>query len=97
MPALSPTGGVAERAQRAQGFRAQGDVGPVHILAHSLGGLDSRYMISKLDMAERVLSLTTLGTPHRGTTFADWGIGTFESPLKPWLDLFGFPTRLSTT
>src|SRR4051812_15186044 len=44
---------------------------PVHIIAHSMGGLDARYLISKLAPAGRVLSLTTVGTPHRGSAFAD--------------------------
>ena len=46
----------------------------VHIIAHSMGGLDARHMIVDLEMAERVASLTTVGTPHLGTSFADWGI-----------------------
>ena len=51
----------------------------VHLIAHSMGGLDARYLISNLAMdiadrsamAERVASLTTIGTPHLGTPFAD--------------------------
>lgn len=39
----------------------------VNLIAHSKGGLDSRYMISCLDMAEHVASLTTLSTPHHGS------------------------------
>lgn len=46
----------------------------VHIIAHSMGGLDARYMITKLGMASRVCSLTTIGTPHWGSSFADWGL-----------------------
>ena len=42
-------------------------VDKVNIIAHSKGGLDSRYMISKLDMDEHVASLTTLSTPHHGS------------------------------
>lgn len=45
----------------------------IHIIAHSMGGLDARFMIVNLGMAERVASLTTVGTPHLGTSFADWG------------------------
>jgi triacylglycerol lipase len=44
----------------------------VHVIAHSMGGLDSRYAITKLGMAERVASLTTVGTPHHGSSFADF-------------------------
>lgn len=44
----------------------------VHIIAHSMGGLDSRFMIARLGMADKVASLTTVGTPHLGTSFADY-------------------------
>src|SRR5262249_29282626 len=66
---------------------------PVHILAHSMGGLDARYLISCLGMAPRVLSLTTIGTPHRGTPFADWGIRRLARVLKPFFDLFAIPKQ----
>ena len=39
----------------------------VNIIAHSKGGLDARYMISRLDMASHVATLTTLSTPHHGS------------------------------
>ena len=39
----------------------------VNIIAHSKGGVDARYMISQLNMAEHVASLTTLSTPHHGS------------------------------
>lgn len=39
----------------------------VNIIAHSMGGLDARYLISSLGYGDRVASLTTIGTPHRGT------------------------------
>ena len=39
----------------------------VNIIAHSKGGLDSRYMISKLGMDDKIASLTTLSTPHHGS------------------------------
>ncbi|MBR4557929.1 MAG: triacylglycerol lipase [Clostridiales bacterium] len=44
----------------------------VNIIAHSKGGLDSRYCISMLGMAPYVASLTTVNTPHRGCEFADY-------------------------
>lgn len=46
----------------------------VHIIAHSMGGLDARYMIVNYGMADKIASLTTIGTPHFGTSFADWGM-----------------------
>ena len=43
------------------------NVDKVNIIAHSKGGLDSKYMIENLEMEENVATLTTLCTPHRGT------------------------------
>lgn len=43
----------------------------VNLIAHSKGGIESRYMISRLGMENRVASLTTIATPHRGTFIAD--------------------------
>jgi triacylglycerol lipase len=42
----------------------------VNIIAHSKGGLDSRWAISQLGMANYVASLTTINTPHHGCNFA---------------------------
>jgi triacylglycerol lipase len=44
----------------------------INIIAHSRGGLEARYMISMLGMENKVASLTTLATPHRGSTMADY-------------------------
>lgn len=46
--------------------------GKVNIIAHSKGGLDSRYAISVLEVSRYVASLTTINTPHRGCEFADY-------------------------
>ena len=46
-------------------------------------------MISRLGMAPRVLSLTTLGTPHRGSAFADWGVRRFARLVCPVFEFFG--------
>lgn len=46
--------------------------GKVNIIAHSKGGLDSRYAISSCGAADYVASLTTINTPHRGCIFADY-------------------------
>lgn len=44
----------------------------VHIIGHSMGGLDARHMIVDIPgMADKVSSLTTIGTPHHGTIFAN--------------------------
>jgi triacylglycerol lipase len=65
------TASVAVRAEalarQVQALRAE----RVNIIAHSMGGLDARYAISKLGLSSRVASLITVGTPHRGTPIAD--------------------------
>ena len=43
----------------------------VNIIAHSKGGLEARYMISSLGMADSVASLTTVATPHHGSKTID--------------------------
>ncbi len=43
----------------------------VNIIAHSMGGLDSRIVISAMGYEDRVASLTTISTPHRGSGIAD--------------------------
>ncbi|MCL2209637.1 MAG: hypothetical protein FWC19_06115 [Treponema sp.] len=43
----------------------------VNIIAHSKGGLDSRYFIWKYDYGDKVASLTTVSTPHYGAALAD--------------------------
>jgi triacylglycerol lipase len=87
---LSPTGGIAARATQLKSLiDAQSPHEPVHVIGHSMGGLDARYMISRLGMADRVLSLTTLGTPHRGSSFADWSVKRFRSLACPLFGFFG--------
>src|SRR5205814_1408651 len=65
--------------------------GPVHVIGHSMGGLDARFMVAKLGMETRVLSLTTVGTPHRGSPFADWGVSRFARLVVPVLRAVGIP------
>jgi len=43
----------------------------VNIIAHSKGGLDSRYLIWRYDYGDKVASLTTISTPHQGSEVAD--------------------------
>ncbi|KAK8849562.1 hypothetical protein IAR55_004897 [Kwoniella newhampshirensis] len=69
------TGSVQERAEQMHEFlkntlpRGTG----VNFVAHSMGGLDCRYLISHLKPTTYTpVSLTTIGTPHRGSPFMDW-------------------------
>lgn len=96
-PQLSPAGSVKERAIDLKEYldnNSEIAEKKIHLIAHSMGGLDSRYMISSLGMADRVLTLTTIGTPHRGTPVADQGIDAFrpliENLLRLGVDIRGF-------
>jgi triacylglycerol lipase len=49
--------------------------GKVNLVGHSMGGLDARYLTSQLGLSERIASVTTIGTPNRGTTIGDMAMG----------------------
>lgn len=67
------TGSIAERAQVLhEQIRTKAAGKSVNIIAHSMGGLDARYLISKIQPQEfQIKSLTTIATPHRGSSAAD--------------------------
>jgi triacylglycerol lipase len=90
-PLLDPSGRVSERAGDLKRYLenpANVEVfgKRVHVVAHSMGGLDARYMISKLAMAERVLSLTTIGTPHHGSAIADLVVNGTDPKLVAFIE-----------
>lgn len=80
-PEVAPTSGVTERAVQLRDQILAWTNEPVNIIAHSMGGLDSRHMISHLGMADRVRTLTTICTGHRGTYVADWFDAHFRQGL----------------
>jgi triacylglycerol lipase len=90
-PNVEPTGGVAARAEQLRDLIRHWTDEPVNIVAHSMGGLDARYLITHLDMAGQVASLTTIAAPHRGTAVADWFCLNFRQrvPLLLTLEAFG--------
>lgn len=55
----------------------------VNLIAHSKGGLDSKYLIENLGGEKLVASLTTLCTPHKGSPIA-----TLILRLPKWLTKF---------
>lgn len=81
---LSIAGSAAELKQEILRVLAQTGAPKVNIVAHSKGGLDARYAISRLGMAPYVASLTTVNTPHRGCQFAD----ALLASLPQWLVCF---------
>ena len=64
----------------------------VNIIAHSKGGIDSRYLIWKYDYGDKVASLTTISTPHHGSEIADLIFSqkiVHTRTTKKALDIFG--------
>lgn len=59
----------------------------VNIIAHSKGGLDAKYMITELGMEDKVASLTTLCTPHRGSIIAS-GVWRLPGFMKKTIAFF---------
>ena len=59
----------------------------VNLIAHSKGGVEARYMIASLGMADKVASLTTISTPHRGSATLDKILGVPDFLFKgvSWL------------
>lgn len=70
---VHPTGSIERRArQLKETIERQAGTERVVVFAHSMGGLDARYMISRLGMGDRVSALVTISTPHHGSSYADW-------------------------
>ena len=58
----------------------------VNVIAHSIGGLDSRHLITALGYGDRVASLTTISSPHLGTSAADLGLKVVPGLVDPAVD-----------
>jgi len=89
---------IEERALKlSQDIATKANGKSVNIIAHSMGGLDARYMISRLQPENvEVLSLTTVASPHRGSAFADFmleEIGpTYLPKVYKFINNFGVST-----
>jgi triacylglycerol lipase len=81
--AVPPVDSVENRAAalaiQIDAFIAGQKLDRVHVIAHSMGGLDTRFLISSLGYADKITSLTTLETPHRGSPLADLALGITHS------------------
>ncbi len=90
---VSTLGTVKERAaELAKAIVAKFPTGNVHIVAHSMGGLDSRCLLAQdlegLASGKRVVSLSTISTPHHGSPLADLllgPLGALELPFRHFL------------
>ncbi len=80
--ASSVADSAAELKSRIIEILSETKADKVNIIAHSKGGLDCRYAISKLGISDRVASLTTINTPHKGCLFADYLLNKIPSEIK---------------
>lgn len=58
----------------------------IHLLGHSAGGIDTRLVphLSK-DLRDRIISITSIGTPHHGTPIADAWANYEKCPVLDYL------------
>lgn len=99
VPAVPPAASIATRAEAlAEAVRAL-PAKKVNIIAHSMGGLDARYAISRLGLSDRVASLITVGTPHRGTPVANAAASVLGEllGLRRWLSGVGVEALFDLT
>jgi len=80
-PRVPVTGSIDARARvfaaAIAAFRFPDPHAPIHIVGHSMGGLDARCALHEnfAGIAARVASLSTIGTPHHGSPVADLVVG----------------------
>jgi len=104
-PNIVPYAKIATRAEqwaeKILQLKEQYGYEKFNVVGHSMGGLDMRYAISKLGIADSVASLTTIATPHRGTSLAELILttpGILKDKLGEIFDWFGesiFPNAKS--
>jgi triacylglycerol lipase len=75
---LPAAASIATRAASLGAVVAATEGKRVNVIAHSMGGLDARYAISRLGLGKRIGALVTVGTPHRGSPVADLSGGLVE-------------------
>ena len=105
-PDVPLTAGVDARADAmAAQIDATFPAGPIHVIAHSMGGLDARSLLSRnlrgLAAPGRIASLSTISSPHRGSPIADLLVGanpdgpgprqSAYAALRYTFDKFGVP------
>jgi triacylglycerol lipase len=90
IPEVPSAGTVAERAETLASKLLCGNTSTFALLAHSMGGLDARYLITYLDPDRRIKSLLTVSTPHRGSPLAAWMLEA-RGPIPAWFRHIGRP------
>lgn len=83
-----------ELAEQIDAILAESAAEQVHLITHSMGGLDARHMIVGVaGMADKIHSLTTIGAPHSGSPVADYmlknGFADWVVAFRKIIDLEG--------
>jgi len=89
-PQVPAAGTIKERAESLADQLFQSDIQNFSLFGHSMGGLDARYLISFLDPNHRIKQLITIGTPHHGSTVANWFLDS-RRPFPSWIRYRGMP------
>ncbi|MCB1160256.1 MAG: lipase [Leptospiraceae bacterium] len=88
-PGKTAMQGLPYRAQEQKEqilvWMAANNYSKVHIIGHSQGGLDSRYMISNLGISNKISTLTTLNSVHRGSPVADFVLDVLPDWIEPFV------------
>lgn len=79
---LSVEDSAKELAERIKEIIDETGCEKVNVIAHSKGGLDTRYAIANLGMDKYVASLTMINTPNHGCVFADYLLNKAPEGLK---------------
>lgn len=66
---------AAQAKEQIDAFMQENGVVRVHLIGHSQGGLDARFAVSSLGLGDRVATVTTIATPHRGIELVDVSTG----------------------
>jgi triacylglycerol esterase/lipase EstA (alpha/beta hydrolase family) len=86
-PQVGPLGTIADRSrelERPLSDHFKMNPSRMHVIAHSVGGLDARHLVSPRGRkrSDLVKTLTTIGTPHRGTCLAELALGEIKLTLR---------------
>ncbi len=90
-PLLGVAARAAQLAPQINAILSATGASRVHLIGHGQGGYDARYLVSSLGFGDRVATVTTIGTPHRGTLVADVSLGLVPGPI---VNTLAFVTQL---
>jgi triacylglycerol lipase len=67
----------------------------VNLIGHSMGGLNARLYTSRFDQGARVASVTTIGTPNKGTAMVDHFLELFLNEVMDKTEIIAKKLNLS--